>query len=144
MPPARAAMSSGVIVIIHIFYTSSSLSSGGTMQTLNVQPPSIDWLIYRNDTTTLTVVLTNEDGSPVDVSGWDFRAEVREYPTDVEPITEMDIFQNQNTLTLVLENADLPLISYFDIQGLNSEPPTRISTVLRGQIIVQEDVTKWL
>jgi hypothetical protein len=112
------------------------------MQTLNVQPPSIDWLIYRNDTTTLTVVLTNEDGSPVDTNGWDFRAQVREYPTDAETVTEMDIFQNQNTLTLVLENEDLPLISYFDIQGINGEVWGGISTILRGQIIVQEDVTR--
>jgi len=112
------------------------------MQTLNVQPPSIDWLVYRNDTTELTVVLTNEDGSPMDVSGWDFRAQVREYPTDAEPVTEMNIFQNQNTLVLVLENEDLPLISYFDIEGIYSEPPGKISTILRGQIIIQEDVTR--
>jgi hypothetical protein len=112
------------------------------METLNVQPPSIDWLVYRDDTTELTVVLTNDDGSPIDLAGWDFISQVREYPTDPDVITEIYLIQNQNTLTLYLDTTELPLISYFDIQGIYSEPPGKISTILRGQIIVEEDVTR--
>jgi hypothetical protein len=111
------------------------------METLNVQPPSIDWLVYRDDTTELTVVLTDNEGNPIDLTDWDFISQVREYPTDALPIITLAIVKNENTLTLYLDNSSLPLISYFDIQGNNDETGA-VSTVLRGQIIVEEDVTR--
>ena len=111
------------------------------METLNVQPPSIDWLVYRNDTTELTVVLTDNDDNPIDLTDWDFESKVREYPSDTTTIVSLGIAKNENTLTLYLDTADLPLISYFDIEGVNTETE-KVSTILRGQIIVEEDVTR--
>lgn len=111
------------------------------METLNVQPPSIDWLVYRNDTTELTVVLTDNDGNPIDLTDWEFESKVREYPSDTTTITTMGLVKNDNTLTLYLDTTSLPLFSYFDIEGVNTETE-KVSTVLRGQIIVEEDVTR--
>ncbi len=111
------------------------------MDILNVQPPTIEWRVYRNDTTTLTVVLTDSNGAAIDLSDWDFESKVREYPTNVDEITEMSIVKNGNALTLALDTADLTNISYFDIQGTNSET-NKVSTVLRGQIFVEEDITR--
>ena len=111
------------------------------METLNVQPPSIDWLVYRDDTTELTVVLTDSNDSPLDLTGWEFNGQVREYPTNEAIITTLYIVKNENTLTVYLDTTPLPLFSYFDIQG-NKNSTGQVSTILRGQIIVEEDVTK--
>jgi hypothetical protein len=42
---------------------------------------------------------------------------------------------------LLLDTENLTNISYFDIQGTNSVN-NKISTVLRGQIFVEEDITR--
>jgi hypothetical protein len=111
------------------------------METLNLQPPTIEWKLYRNDTSPLTVLLTDSEGRDLDLTDWDFEAEVREYPTDSEVIQAFSLVKNGNVLTLELDNTNLPLLSYFDIQGTNTVN-SKVSTVLRGQIIVEEDVTR--
>jgi hypothetical protein len=111
------------------------------METLNVQPPSIEWMVYRNDTTVLTMLLVDENDREIDITDWEFTGLVREYPSDATEISELQIVKNGNSLTVALDNSDLPLISYFDIQGINTVNDN-VSTVLRGQITVEEDVTR--
>lgn len=111
------------------------------MDILNVQPATIEWRIYRNDTTTLTVVLTDYEGKALDLTDWQFASVVREFPKDEEAIQALSIIKNGNTLTLGLDNVNLPEISYFDIQGTNTVTD-KVSTILRGQIFVEEDVTR--
>ena len=111
------------------------------METLNVQPPSIEWMVYRNDTTVLTMLLVDENDREIDITDWEFTGLVREYPSDATEISELQIVKNGNSLTVALDNSDLPLISYFDIQGTNTVNDN-VSTVLRGQITVEEDVTR--
>ena len=111
------------------------------METLNVQPPSIEWMVYRNDTTVLTMLLVDENDREIDITDWEFTGLVREYPSDATEISELQIVKNGNSLTVALDTSDLPLISYFDIQGTNTVNEN-ISTVLRGQITVEEDVTR--
>ena len=111
------------------------------MDILNVQPATIEWRVYRNDTTTLTVVITDSCGAAVDLTDWDFESKVREFPESATVITEMTIVKNTNTLLLTLDTEDLTNISYFDIQGTNSVN-NKVSTVLRGQIFVEEDITR--
>jgi hypothetical protein len=97
--------------------------------------------VYRNDTSPMTILLTDSEGSDLDLTDWTFAGKVREYPTDNTVITTLSIVKNGNVLTIELDNSDLPLFSYFDIQGTNSVN-SKISTVLRGQIIVEEDITR--
>ena len=111
------------------------------METLNLIPPSVEWQTYRNDTTEMTVILVDENDDALDLTDWNFTGKVREYPTDASVITTLTITKNENSLTIVLDNEDLPLLSYFDIQGINAEND-KVSTVLRGQISVEEDVTR--
>lgn len=111
------------------------------METLNVQPPSIEWMVYRNDTTVLTMLLVDENDREIDITDWEFTGLVREYPSDATEISELQIVKNGNSLTVALDTSDLPLISYFDIQGINTVNDN-VSTVLRGQITVEEDVTR--
>lgn len=111
------------------------------METLNLQPPTIEWLVYRNDSTPMTILLADSDGNDLDLTDWDFEGKVREYPLDNTVITTISIVKNGNVLTLALDTADLPLISFFDIQGTNTDNG-KINTVLRGQIFIEEDVTR--
>jgi hypothetical protein len=110
------------------------------METLNLQPPSVEWMVYRNDTTEMTVLLVDENDEALDLTDWTFTGKVREYPSDATVLETLTVTKTDNALAIVLDNSDLPLISYFDIQGVNTD--NKVSTVLRGQIIVEEDVTR--
>jgi hypothetical protein len=110
------------------------------METLNLQPPSVEWMVYRNDTTEMTVLLVDENDEALDLTDWTFTGKVREYPSDATVLETLSVTKTDNALAIVLDNSDLPLISYFDIQGVNTD--NKVSTVLRGQIIVEEDVTR--
>jgi len=111
------------------------------METLNLIPPSVEWQTYRNDTTEMTVLLVDENDTAIDLTDWTFTGKVREYPSDATVIETLTITKIDNALTIVLDNSDLPLTSYFDIEGINSEN-NKVSTVLRGRIAVEEDVTR--
>ena len=111
------------------------------METLNLLPPSVEWIIYRNDTTELTVVLVDENDAALDLTDWDFAGKVREYPSDASVLVTLNITKADNILTVVLDNSDLPITSYFDIEGINSYNG-KVSTVVRGRIQVEEDVTR--
>lgn len=111
------------------------------METLNLVPPSVEWQTYRNDTTEMTVLLVDENDSAIDLTDWTFTGKVREYPSDATVIENLIITKIDNALTIVLDNSELPLTSYFDIEGINSEN-NKVSTVLRGRIAVEEDVTR--
>jgi hypothetical protein len=111
------------------------------METLNVQPPSVEWMVYRNDTTTLTVVLVDENDAALDLTDWTFTGKVREYPSDAGVLETLIITKVDNILTIELDNSTLPITSYFDIEGINSDNGN-VSTVVRGRIQVEEDVTR--
>ena len=53
----------------------------------------------------------------------------------------LSIVKNQNILTIGLDTNSLDTVSYFDIQGINQDTE-KISTILSGQIYVEEDVTR--
>jgi hypothetical protein len=114
---------------------------GGLMDILDLQPPTIEWRVYRNDAAPMTILLADSDDNALDLTDWDFEGKVREYPLDNTVVTTISIVKNENVLTLELDTADLPLISFFDIQGTNTDNG-KINTVLRGQIFIEEDITR--
>lgn len=111
------------------------------METLNLLPPSVEWQTYRGDTTEMTVLLVDENNEALDLTDWNFTGKVREYPSDASVLQNLVITKIDNSLTIVLDNSEIPLTSYFDIEGINSEND-KVSTVLRGRIAVEEDVTR--
>ena len=141
MADAKAPMISAFKVNIHLFYTRGRLTLEESMETLNLQPPTIEWRVYRNDNALMTLVLVNSQDAPIDLTDWDFDGIVREFPADETELSTLEIVKNENVLTIALDTTDLTLVSYFDIQGTNSTTST-ISTVIRGQIFVEEDVTR--
>lgn len=111
------------------------------MEILNVQPPAMDWQVYKNDSTVMTLVLVDVDDVPLDLTDWSFAGQVRQLPSNQEVLNSMNIVKNQNVLTVGLDTNDLDVMNYFDIQGTNSVTST-VSTILTGTIYVQEDVTR--
>ena len=111
------------------------------METLNLQPPTIEWRVYRNDNTVMTIALVDSSDNALDLTGWEFTGLVREYPTDATELSELTVAKNENFLTIGLDTSSLTSIAFFDIQGSYNNG-AKISTVLRGQIFVEEDVTR--
>jgi hypothetical protein len=111
------------------------------METLNVRPPSMQWNVYRDDTTVLTLILLDLDGNALDLTGWNFTGKVRQFPKSVGVLDTLQIVKDQNVLTIGLDTTDLDTVSYFDIQGTNQDTG-KISTILSGQIYIEEDVTR--
>jgi hypothetical protein len=111
------------------------------METLNSQPPAMDWQVYRNDNTVMTLVLVDSNDVALDLTDWTFTGKVRQFPTDSTVLDALDIVKNENVLTVGLDTTGLDVLNYFDIQGVNDNSGT-VSTILTGQIYVQEDVTR--
>lgn len=111
------------------------------METLDLQPPVLEWRVYRNDTTTMSLVLVDSTDAALDLTDWTFTGKVREFPTSATVLATMSITKNENILVIALSTVDLEGINYFDIQGTNATT-SAVSTIVRGQIFVEEDVTR--
>lgn len=111
------------------------------METLNSQPPAMDWQVYRNDNTVMTLVLVDTNDAKLDLTDWEFSGQVRQFPTNNTVLDAFDIVKNENVLTIGLDSTNLDVMNYFDIQGTNTVTET-VSTILTGTIYVQEDVTR--
>jgi len=111
------------------------------METLNAQPPAMDWQVYRNDNSVMTLVLVDENDQALDLTDWEFSGQVRQFPETTIVLDSMDIVKNENILTIGLDTTGLDVMNYFDIQGVNDVYET-VSTILTGTIYVQEDVTR--
>ena len=111
------------------------------METLNLQPPTMEWRVYRNDNTVMTLALVDSNNAPLDLTDWNFTGKVREFPADATALSQLTITKTSNVLTVALDTADLTLMSYFDIEAINSVT-SNVSTIIRGQIFVEEDVTR--
>ncbi len=111
------------------------------METLNSQPDSMDWRVYRNDTTVLTLVLVDANNVALDLTDWTFTGQVRQFPTNTTVLDSMNIVKNANILTIGLDTQNLDTMNFFDIQGI-SATTEKISTILSGTIYVEEDVTR--
>lgn len=111
------------------------------MEALNSQPPAMEWKVQRNDSTVMTLVLVDTNNAKLDLTDWTFTGQVRQFPTDSVVLDAMDIVKNENVLTIGLDTTGLEVLNYFDIQGVNDITET-VSTIVTGQIYVQEDVTR--
>lgn len=111
------------------------------MDTLDNLPPAMDWQVYKNDTTTMTLVMVDENDNAIDLTDWSFAGQARQLPSNNTVLDTMQIVKNENVLTIALDTTNLDVMNYFDIQGTNSVTG-KVSTILTGTIYVQEDVTR--
>lgn len=111
------------------------------MEILNSQPDDLEWRVYRSDSTALTLVLVDTNDKPLDLTDWEFEGQVRQFPSNNTILNSMNIVKNQHVLTIGLNTTTLDVTNFFDIQGTNQNTG-KVSTIVRGTIYVEEDVTR--
>lgn len=112
------------------------------MNTISQIPGSIEWLVYKGDTASLTIIMKDEDGNDLDISNLGFTGEIKEQPEDEEPQQVLSIGTNENVITVVIpDTSELSKVSYFDIHSINNVTD-EVVTILRGRINAEMDVTR--
>jgi len=75
------------------------------METLDNLPPSMDWQVYKNDTTTMTLALVDTNNNALDLTDWDFAGHVRQLPSNNAILDVMGIVKNENVLDYEFRNS---------------------------------------
>ena len=104
-----------------------------------------DLLIYQGDDYRATVTLSNQDGSPVDLTGFTAQAQIREDVADVAPdvLVEIGTTLGTSAVELSIPNAQTKLLNgtyRWDLQLTSADG--FITTVLAGKVTATAEVTR--
>lgn len=104
-----------------------------------------DLLIYQGDDYLATVTVANQDGSPVDLTGFTAQAQIREDVADNAPevVVEIAATVGTSTVELSIPNAETKLLNgayRWDLQLTSADG--FITTVLAGKVTVTAEVTR--
>lgn len=107
---------------------------------IDVRPLEVTLLLYEGDPFSLVLHLVLEDGSPADVDGWAWAANIGSRP----PVP-FECYGEPNGVMLYLRGADMAGLAAlgllpFDVTGRNPDAGEGQS-VLRGQVRVTARVT---
>ncbi len=106
--------------------------------------------IYRGDTETFNLTVTDEEGADFNLTGYEIKFTVKKYDTDTDadaiigPITGTIVSAAAGTVTIALTavNTSVTIGTYdYDIQIYNSSTGA-IHTIVKSIIIVSNDITK--
>lgn len=117
-------------------------------------PPEVRWTVVRGDTATFKVYVTDDAKQPLHLADWDILMKIKR-PNNAK---DLGIITDDATVKLTLtpapEAGELP--GYFSVSLLASESvilqtgdifdiqlsdTTRVWTVVRGSMVILEDVT---
>jgi hypothetical protein len=108
------------------------------MSTVDVRPPSCDWLTYEGTPASLRVHLSH-DGQPADVADWSWQAWVSSRPPTI-----LECFPEDDGVTVYLRGTDsvgLPGREWrFDVYGRHPGAGEGYA-VLQGSLTVRSRVT---
>lgn len=111
------------------------------MDIISNVPATLEWRVYKGDTTTLSIIVQSDEGAAIDVSDYEFLGQIRQDPTSATILQTLSINSLENMITVTITDSDdLPRMSYFDIQA--TKPDTTISTILKGYIYSEDDVSR--
>jgi hypothetical protein len=111
------------------------------MDIISNVPATLEWRIYKGDTSTMTIVVQDDQGNDIDVTDYDFLGQIRQDPTDADELQDLAITADGNVISVTVSNtATLPRMSYFDIQ--TTKPDTTVSTILKGYIYTEDDISR--
>lgn len=109
---------------------------------IDVRPLEVVWLMYEGDPQDLRIHLTLDDGSPADVIGWVWAANI-----GTTPPQPFECYPEDDGVTLYLRGADMTGLGRswlpFDVTGRDPDAGEG-RTVLRGQVRVTARVTPML
>lgn len=106
-----------------------------------------DWRVYAGDTTARTITLTDTDGAPVDLTGWEeWRASWRPYPSSSTMVDlPVDASRVSEGVVVVSVPTEASAVGgglrsgVWDMQARRGEV---VRTWVRGRIVWEEDVTR--
>jgi len=111
------------------------------MDIISNVPATLEWRIYKGDTSTMTILVQDDQGKDIDVSAYDFLGQIRQDPTDADELQDLAITADGNVISVTISNTTtLPRMSYFDIQA--TKPDTTVSTILKGYIYTEDDISR--
>src|SRR5262245_50603302 len=108
-----------------------------------MQPAKLDLDLYRGDSTRLRVKLFAQDSSPLDLTGAEAKAEIRDRPAGDVIVPLICTIELPNTIQIDLiasDSLNLPQAGVWDLQ-LTFLSSGDVKTPLAGQVSVTPDVT---
>jgi len=116
-------------------------ASGPT--TLTALPDIVNLELYRGDDFQFTLVVTNQDGSPADLSGFTATAQVRISAEDAGVAGTITAVITGNNITCSLAHtisATLPNAAVWDCQLTSAAG--KLTTIVAGDVTMTADVTR--
>jgi hypothetical protein len=116
-----------------------------TKKKIKLLPSTLDLDVYRGDDLRLGMELRSNDESPIDVTGWEIRAQVRKRPrsnTLLASFTVEITDAEAGTFDVVLSAADtagLPQVAVWDLETVDAQGETR--TRVAGEVRMYGEVT---
>jgi len=111
-------------------------------QVLSALPAAVNLLLYKGDDFTMTLTVTNPDGSAASLTGATFKAQIRTAPGAATLLASFTTSVATNVVTLMLPNASsatLPAACAWDCQ-MTATAGT-ITTLAAGTVSVSGDVS---
>lgn len=109
---------------------------------IDVRPPEVTWYMYEGDPQDLRIHLRMPDGSPADVRGWAWSANI-----GTKPPLPFECHPEDDGVTLYLRGSDMTQLGHrwapFDVTGRDPAAGEG-RTVLRGAVNVTARVTPML
>lgn len=110
------------------------------MEIINDVPASINWRVYKGDTSKVTMFVNDQDDNPVDLSGYVVTGQIRQNQDDTTKLQDLSIVTSENILYFqIADSSSLPKTAYFDIQTTKNG---ETKTILSGRITTTWDVTR--
>lgn len=113
------------------------------MNLIDQIPASIEWRVYSGDTATITIIISDENDQPIDMTDYTVTSEIRKNVTDANPDSTITVNANSNGIVslTIPDTSILAEYQYFDIQTVDNNSGV-VNTILKGTIIKEQDVTK--
>lgn len=109
-------------------------------------PATLNLSLRIGDTETVSVTITDSNGSPVNISGRTYAAQIRTYATDTAALATFScsiINAAAGTLAATLSASTTAALTaglaVWDLQETNG---TTVTTLLAGQVTIVQDVTR--
>jgi hypothetical protein len=106
----------------------------------------VDLKIYRGDTGRFRVTVTNEDTSPIDVSGATWDADIRSTASAPELVTSFDVILvagDTSSVDVVLDETKADLLPPGNlVYDLEMRLSGEVVTLVGGSITVTQDVSR--
>jgi hypothetical protein len=107
------------------------------------KPIAADLIVYRGDSGSFRVTVTDADGAPVDVTAAVWRCEIRAKVDDAV-IVELPVVATDgdpSSVDVTVSAEDSALLSANAVWDLEMTEAARVTTLLAGKVVVTRDVS---